>query len=162
MNRVSLWVTLSLVVWLPVAGCSGYHGMGGHGHGTGTMGAKVQQEMESLIDQSVQDQDKAKRAKAVVGEMIEEIQQSYQQQRRSHQKLYEANANYEATPEEFTKILDEASNNRMRSATKILGLRFKLKDMLNATEWKTLSEGMNRYQSRYRHGDDRAEDKGGH
>ncbi len=161
MNRVSLWVTLSLAIWLPVAGCTGYHGMGGHGHGTGMMGAKVQQEMEGLIDQAVQDQEKAKRAKAVVGEMIEEIQQSYQQQRRFHQKLYEANANYEATPEEFTKILDEASNNRMRSATKILGLRFKLKDMLTASEWKALSEGMSRYQSRYRQGDDRAEDKGG-
>lgn len=160
MNGAKLWFAMSLLVWLPLAGCGGYHGTGGHGRGMDTMSEKAQQEMESLVDQSVQDQDKAKRAKAVVGEMIEEIKQSYQQQRRFHQKLYETNANYEAAPEEFTKILDEANNSRMRSAAKILGLRFKLKDMLTASEWKTLSEGMNRYQSRY--GQGRAEGQGGH
>lgn len=162
MNGAKLWLAMSLLVWLPLAGCGGYHGSGGHGRGMDTMGEKAQQEMDALVDQSVQDLDKAKRAKAVVGDMIEEIKQSYQQQRRFHQKLYEANANYEAAPEEFTKILDEANNSRMRSAAKILGLRFKLKDMLTASEWKALSEGMSRYQNRYRHGEDRAEGKSGY
>ncbi len=162
MNGAKVWFAMSLLVWLPLAGCGGYHGTGGHGRGMDTMGEKAQQEVEALVDQSVQDQDKAKRAKAVVGDIIEEIKQSYQQQRRYHQKLYETNANYEAAPEEFTKILDEANNSRMRSAANILGLRFKLKDMLTASEWKILSEGMNRYQSRYGHGQSRAEGQGGH
>ncbi len=162
MNGAKLWLAMSLLVWLPLAGCGGYHGTGGHGRGMDTMGEKAQQEMDALVDQSVQDQDKAKRAKAVVGAMIQEIKQSYQEQRRFHQKLYEANANYEAAPEEFTKILDEASNSRMRAAMKILGLRFTLKEMLTASEWKTLSEGMGRYQSRYRHGEDGADGKGGY
>lgn len=161
MNNAKVWCVLGLLVWLPLAGCGGYHGMGGHGRGMDTMGDKAQQDMDALVDQSVQDQDKAKRAKSVVGAMIQEIKQSYQEQRRFHQKLYEANANYAATPEEFTKILDEASNNRMRSAMKILGLRFTLKEMLTASEWKTLSEGMSRYQSRYGYGRGRADGPGG-
>ncbi|MFM8552116.1 MAG: hypothetical protein ACKOCD_07375 [Nitrospiraceae bacterium] len=151
-----------MVVWLPLAGCGGPHGMGEHGQGIGAMGEKAQQEMGALVDQSVQDQDKATRAKAVVGEMIEEIRQSYRQQRQFHRQLYEVNANYDATPEEFTKILDEANNSRMRSAAKILGLRFKLKEQLTASEWKALSEGMNRYQNRYRHGQDGSESRGGY
>ncbi|MBM4133878.1 MAG: hypothetical protein FJ245_08940 [Nitrospira sp.] len=161
MNGAKVWLALSLLVWLPLAGCGGYHGTAGHGRGMDTMGEKAQQEMDALVDQSVQDQDKAKRAKAVVGTMIQEIKQSYQEQRRFHQKLYEANANYEAAPEEFTKILDEANNSRMRSAMNILGLRFTLKAMLTASEWKALSEGMSRYQNRYRHGADHTEGKGG-
>jgi len=158
MKSVKVWLLMSVLVWLPLAGCGGYHGMGGHGRsGMGMVGEKAQKEMAALIDQTVQDPDKAKRAQAVVGDMIEEITQSYQNQRQFHRQLYEMNANYDATPEDFTKILDEASNSRMRSATKILGLRFKLKEMLTAAEWKTLSEGMNRYQSRYGQGHDRPE-----
>lgn len=161
MKRVRLWMVWALMACLPLAGCGGYHGMGGHGRGMESMGEKAQQEMEALVDQSVQDQEKAARAKAVVAEMIGEIKTSFQRQRQFHQKLYDTNANYEATPEEFTAILDEANNSRMRSATKILGLRFKLKDMLTASEWKALSEGMSRYQARYRHGQDRADAKSG-
>lgn len=165
MSAGKLWLAMSLMsllVWLPLTGCGGCHGAGGHGCGVDTMGEKVQQEMGALVDQSVPDLEKAKRAKAVVGDMIEEIKQSYQQQRRFHRKLYETNANYEAAPEEFTKILDEANNSRMRSAANILGLRFKLKEMLTASEWKVLSEGMSRYQNRYRYGEDGAEGKSGH
>lgn len=40
----------------------------------------------------------------------------------------------------------------MRTASKILGLRFKMKALLTAQEWKTLSDGMAVSRSRYRHG----------
>ena len=46
------------------------------------------------------------------------------------------NANYEATPEEFTKVLDDAYNQRMQSATKILMLRIKMKELMTVEEWK--------------------------
>jgi hypothetical protein len=80
------------------------------------------------------------------------VKQSYRQNREFHRKLYELNANYEATPEEFTKILDELNNSRMRSASKILGLRYRMKELLTAQEWKALSEGMMAARGRYRHG----------
>jgi Spy/CpxP family protein refolding chaperone len=59
---------------------------------------------------------------------------------------------YDATPEDFLKILDQLNNRRMKAATNILGLRFKMKDMLTAEEWKALSEGLTQARSRYRHG----------
>jgi hypothetical protein len=61
------------------------------------------------------------------------------------------NANYSATPEEFTKVLDDANNRRMQSATKILSLRFRMKDLMTAEEWKALSDQMLAYSSRYKH-----------
>jgi hypothetical protein len=60
-------------------------------------------------------------------------------------------ANYAATPEEFTKALDDANNLRMQSAAKILSLRFRMKDLMTAEEWKALSDQMLAYSSRYKH-----------
>jgi polyhydroxyalkanoate synthesis regulator phasin len=129
--------------------CGGYHGGAGHGRNMDAIGAKAEQEVAKLLDETVQDAERAKQAKAIVAEMIEEIKASSKQQREFHRKLYEMNANYNAAPEDFTKILDDASNQRMRSAAMILALRFKLKETLKLDEWKALSEGMNRYRSRY-------------
>jgi hypothetical protein len=61
------------------------------------------------------------------------------------------NANYSAAPEEFTKALDDANNRRMQSASKILSLRFRMKDLMTPEEWKTLSDQMLAYSSRYKH-----------
>ena len=54
-----------------------------------------------------------------------------------------------ASPEEFTKILDDTNNRRMRTATRVLGLRFKMKELMTADEWKALSDRMLQYSSRY-------------
>ncbi len=59
------------------------------------------------------------------------------------------NANYEAAPDQFIKLLDEQNNERMASATRILGLRFKLKTILTAQEWKDLTDAMDKTRSRY-------------
>ena len=61
------------------------------------------------------------------------------------------NANYEATPEEFTKVLDDSFNQRMQSATKILTLRFKMKELMTVEEWKALSDQMLADSGQYRH-----------
>jgi hypothetical protein len=137
------------IALLALTACGGYHGGAGHGRSMDAIGAKAEQEVAKLLDDTVQEPERAKRAKAIAAEMIEEIKASSRQQRDFHRKLYEMNANYDAAPEDFTKILDQASNQRMRSAAMILALRFKLKETLKPDEWKALTEGMNRYRSRY-------------
>ncbi len=137
------------VLLLGLAGC-GHHGMG-YGHGSEDMGDRVTSRMNALIEKSVQDQGKAQKAQTIVANMAQEIKDSYKGQRQFHRMLYELNANYNATPEDFTKILDEMSNARMKSASKILVLRFQLKELLTADEWKTLSENMASYGKRYAH-----------
>jgi hypothetical protein len=85
-----------------------------------------------------------------VSEIVEELKAIREQERAGHRWMYELNANYEATPEEFTKVLDDAYNQRMQSATKILALRFKMKELMTVEEWKVLSDQMLAYSGRYR------------
>ena len=123
-----------------------------HGHYQGNTQEATERgfhEMEELIDRTVKDTAKAEQVKGTIREIVQEAKLSHQQKRDYHKKLYDLNANYNAPVEDFTRILDEANNASMRSATKILGLRFKIKNELTADEWKELVEGMDKYQSRY-------------
>jgi len=151
MKHIQRYV-LGFIAVLALAGCSSphHHGMAGEGKGDAYW-QKGQQDMAALIDRTVKDQEKAGQVKTIVGEIVTELKASREQDRAEHRRLYELNANYSATPEEFTKVLDGADNRRMQSATKILSLRFRMKDLMTAEEWKTLSDKMLAYSSRYKH-----------
>lgn len=148
------WAVLSLAGMLVLAGCSSPHHR--HGMTEGSKGdaywQKGQQDMAGLIDRTVKDEGKAQQLKSIVGEIVTELKAGREQERAYHRQLYTLNASYQATPEEFTKILDEANNQRMRTSAKILSLRFKMKDLMTADEWKALSDQMLSYSSRYQHG----------
>jgi len=113
---------------------------------------KGQRDMEALISRTVKDPEKAKQVNGIVGEIVTELKAAREQERAYHRQLYTLNASYQATPEEFTKILDEGNNQRMRTSAKILSLRFKMKDLMTADEWKALSDQMLSYSSKYQHG----------
>jgi hypothetical protein len=124
-----------------------YHG-GGSGGGTG-YGADRGQDIIAAVEKALPDPEKAKRVQEVLKEILEEARQSAKQTREFHRKLYELNANYHATPEEFTTILDDLNNHRMRAGAKILAARFKIKNMLTAEEWKSLTDHLNAARARY-------------
>jgi len=151
MKHIQRYV-LGFVAVLALAGCSSPHhyGMGGGGK-SDAYWQKGQQDMAALIDRTVKDQEKAGQVKSIVGEIVAELKASREQDRAGHRRLYELSANYAATPEEFTKVLDDANNLRMQSAAKILSLRFRMKDLMTAEEWKALSDQMLAYSSRYKH-----------
>ena len=151
MKRVYGYV-FGLIVVLALAGCSSHrhHGMAGEGKGDAYW-QKGQQDMAALIDRTVTDQAKAGQVKSIVGEIVTELKANREQDRAGHRRLYELNANYAATPEEFTKALDDANNRRTQSASKILSLRFRMKDLMTAEEWKAVSDQMLAYSSRYKH-----------
>jgi len=113
---------------------------------------KGQQDMAALIDRTVKDPGKAKQVNAIVGEIVNELKAGREQERAAHRQLYTLNASYTASPEEFMKIIDETNNQRMRRSSTILGLRFKMKELMTADEWKALSDKMLSYSSRYQHG----------
>ena len=135
-------------------GCSSHH------HHHGMMGGdksdaywqRGQQDMEGLINKTVQDPEKAKRANAFAAEIIKELKGSREQERAYHRQLYTLNTSYTASPDEFSKIVNEANIQRAESAARVLSLRFKMKDQMTADEWKTLSDRMVSYSSRYQHG----------
>ena len=152
MRRQVLFVGFVATVMFAMGGCGGQHGRY-HGGGYGEREHGVERgmaEMSALVDRAVKDPEKAKQVKQIVTEIVQEVEQGYGRNREYHEKLYQLNASYTATPEDFTKVLDEATNARMQMATKILGLRFKMKDLLTADEWKALTDEMNALRSRYR------------
>jgi hypothetical protein len=153
MKHIQQYV-LGFVAVLALAGCSTPHhyGMGGGEKGDAYW-QKGQQDMAALIDRTVKDQEKAGQVKSIVSEIVAELKASREQDRAGHRRLYELSANYAATPEEFTKVLDDANNLRMQSAAKVLSLRFRMKDLMTAEEWKALSDQMLAYSSRYKHGE---------
>ena len=142
-----------------IAGCG--HGSYHHGGGMGGDGADRGKEIMAAVEKAVPDPDKAKRVQQALKEIMEEAKQSYQQNREFHRKLYELNANYNATPEEFTKILDDLNNNRMRTGARILATRFRIKEMLTAEEWKSFTDALNASRARYMHGREAMEGKEG-
>lgn len=151
--RSTQWAALSLASLLVLGGCSSYHHHGMmEGGKSDAYWQKGQQDMEGLVDRTVKDQAKAQQVKSIVGEIVTELKAGREQERAYHRQLYTLNASYQATPEEFTKILDEANNQRMRTSAKILSLRFKMKELMTADEWKALSDQMLSYSSRYQPG----------
>lgn len=149
--REAKWAVWCLIGLAALSGCSAgrhHHGMMDHGKSEAYW-QKGQQEMAVLVDRTVKDQDKARQVKTIVSDIIAELKAGREQERAYHRQLYALNANYTAAPEEFMKILDEANNHRMRTATTILGQRFKMKELMTADEWKALSDQMLAYSGRY-------------
>jgi len=151
MGKLNQLVLLFVVVWISLAGCARPYGAAHHSGGMDYAADRGMTEVMAQIEKTVPDPEKAKQVQAIVSDIVSEVKQSGQQTRDYHRQLYELNAKYEAAPEEFVKILDNLNNNRMRVASKILGLRFKMKELLTAQEWKALSDAMDRTRSRYRH-----------
>ena len=149
MKTAKLLMLALMATTLVMGGCARHHG---YGAGSGYREAALERglaETNELVEQTVKDPEKAKQAKAIVQDIVGEVKQSLKKTSDYHQKLYALNANYEATPEPFMKVLDEQNNERMASATRILGLRFKLKSILTAQEWKDLTDAMDKTRSRY-------------
>ncbi len=140
---------------LVLTACSSYR----HHHGMMSDGKseaywqKGQQDMEGLINRTVKEPDRAKQVNVIAGEIINELKTSRERERAYHRDLYTLNASYTAMPDEFSKILNEANIQRMQSSAKVLSLRFKMKELMTADEWKALTDKMLSYSSRYRHGE---------
>jgi hypothetical protein len=153
MNR--MWKGLLGVVTVAVlAGCSSHyhhHGMMGGSQGDAYWD-KGRQDMESLINRTITDSEKAKLINGLVGDIITELKASREQERAYHRQIYTLNTSYTATPDEFSKIVNEANIQRAQSSAKVLSLRFKIKNLTTADEWKALTDKMLSYSARYQHG----------
>jgi len=153
MKTAKLMLLVLVGVTLTMAGCAGHHGHGmGHDMGMHSGEAAVERgvvETNAMVDQTVKDPEKAKQAKAILQDIVVEVKGSAQTSRAFHEQMAVMNADYDAKPEQFTKVLDEMNNARMASATKILGLRFKMRALLTVQEWNELTGAMDKTRQRY-------------
>jgi hypothetical protein len=132
-------IRVAWALFFAVGGCSSphHHGMMDD---KGDRYWQGQQELASLIDQTVKDPQKAQEVKKLAAEIVTELKTGREQEHAYHRQLHVLNSSYTATPEEFMKIIDEGNHQRMRTAAKILSLRFKMKDQMTADEWQVLSD----------------------
>ena len=135
-----LLVALSLAL-LTTAGCTRYHHERPGVAGEPTL-QEVVPEVKHLVEQNVKDPEKATQVQAMVQDIAKEVRKSNQEVRGFHEQLASLNADYNAKPDQFLKILDGLNNTRMESAMKILTMRFKIKELLSAEEWKNLNDAM--------------------
>ena len=149
MRTANVILLVLVAVTLTMAGCAGHRG---HGTGMHSGEAAIERgiaETNEMVDQTVKDPEKAKQAKAILQDIVAEVKRSAQTSRAFHEQMAVMNADYDAKPEQFTKVLDEMNNARMASATKILGLRFKMRALLTAQEWNELTGAMDKTRKRY-------------
>ncbi len=151
MKTANLVLFALVAMTLTMAGCAGHPGYG-HGMGMRSGEAAIERglaETNAMVDQTVKDPERAKQAKAIFQDIVSEVRNSAQTTRAFHEQMTVINADYDAKPEQFTKVLDEMNNARMASATKILGLRFKMRALLTAQEWNELTGLMDQTRKRY-------------
>lgn len=149
MKTTKLMLLVLVAMMLTTAGCAGHHG---HGMGMHSGEAAIERgiaETNAMVDQAVKDPEKARQAKAILQDIVAEVKNSAQASRAFHEQMTVLNADYNTKPEQFTKVLDDVNNARMASATKILGLRFKMKALLTAQEWNDLTGAMDKTRKRY-------------
>src|SRR5207253_11034396 len=140
MKAAKMLIPALVATTLAVGGCARHHGYGSASSYREAALERGLAEMDELVDRTVKDPEKAKQAKAIVQDIVNEVKQSFKKTSDYHQKLYALNANYEAAPDQFIKLLDEQNNERMASAIRIIGLRFKLKALLTEQQWKDLTD----------------------
>jgi hypothetical protein len=124
-----------------MAGCSGYHKGRPSANGE-PASQEVVSQVKRLVEENVKDPQKASQVQELIQDIFKEVRKSAQETRGFHEQLAVLNANYDAPPEQFTKILDQLNNARMESAANILRTRFKVKELLTREEWKNLNDAM--------------------
>jgi Glu-tRNA(Gln) amidotransferase subunit E-like FAD-binding protein len=160
MMKTAKFVSVIVIFMLfATAGCSKYHKGRPAASGEPSAQEVVVPEVKQLVEQNVKDPEKARRVQDIIREIVKEVRRSSQEVRGFHEQLAALNIDYNAKPEQFTRILDQLNNARMESAAKILGMRFKAKDILTPEEWKNLNDAMAKarqeYASKARMGDTR-------
>jgi len=146
---------LGIVAVAVLAGCSSHyhhHGTMGGSHGDAYW-EKGRQDMEGLINRVVTDPERGKQVNVLVGQIIDELKAGREKEQAYHRDLYTLNTSYTATPDEFSKIVNQANIQRSQSSANVLSLRFKIKALMTADEWKAMTDRMLAYSARYQHGE---------
>jgi uncharacterized coiled-coil DUF342 family protein len=146
------------LVGLSALGCSRYYeseGHQGHGramsspHGSSPSVEAVVPRVKKLIDETVKDPNRAKQVEGILQELIAEVKKTNEETRGFHEQLNALNSDYDAKREQFEKVVSQLNNTRSERAQKIIDMRFKIRDLLTAEEWKDLNEKMLKLRTRH-------------
>ena len=134
----SLFALLSLCVLLGLlSGCSTFGKKEKAEFEPGTVWIE---DMRARVEGNIEDQNK----KTLMLALVDQTEKDVQEVDRLIWKLYadfsELSENYHSTPDEFRTVITEFEANRNEVRVRIIGSRFKMRDLSTSEEWKKLTD----------------------
>lgn len=97
-------------------------------------------EVKKMVEDTVKDQNRAQQVETILQDLVKEVRIANQETRGFHEQLNALNANYEAKREQFERIVKDLQDTRAERASKILDMRFRIRELMTAQEWKDLTD----------------------
>ena len=103
-------------------------------------GSKWLEDMRARVIENIEDQNK----KTLMLALVDQTEKDVQEVDRLIWKLYadfsDLSENYNSTPDEFRTVITEFEANRNEVRDRIIGGRFKMRDLSTSEEWKKLTD----------------------
>jgi hypothetical protein len=106
-------------------------------------------EVKRLVEETVREPSRAQQVEDLLQDLVKEVRKTNQEARGYHEQLNALNADYDAPRDKFEKIVKELQDVRAESAAKILDMRFKIRSLMTAQEWKDLNDKMFRMREQH-------------
>jgi hypothetical protein len=99
-------------------------------------------EVSRLVQETVKEPSRAQQVEGLLQDLIKEVRKTNQETRGFHEQLNVLNADYDAPRDKFEQVVKELNQTRADSAARILDMRFKIRSLMTAQEWKDLNDKM--------------------
>ncbi len=101
---------------------------------------KYMEEMKSTVNKEIPDPARAEKILALMNKLSNEFMIQKMKLGATQQDLIKLNTNYDTTPEQMQKVMDDSLVSRMENRKKIMDTYFELKSLMNKQEWETISK----------------------
>jgi hypothetical protein len=106
-------------------------------------------EVRRLVQETVKEPDRAQQVEGLLQDLVKEVRKTNQETRGFHEQLNVLNADYDAPRDRFEQVVKELNQARVDSAARILDMRFKIRSLMTAQEWKDLNDKMIRLREQH-------------
>lgn len=97
-------------------------------------------DVKSLVQKEISDPVRADKIVALMEQLNAELNMQKQATLDIQQELARLNADYDATPEQFRKLMDSSTEYREKTRSKILDTYFQIKALTTPQEWEAISK----------------------
>jgi hypothetical protein len=101
---------------------------------------KYMEEMKSTVNKEIPDPARAEKILALMNKLSNQFMAQKMQLGTTQQEIIKLNTDYDTTPEQMQKAMDESLASRMENRKKIMNTYFELKSLMNKKEWEAISK----------------------
>jgi hypothetical protein len=126
---------LILMVAMFLAGCS-------HNKASEQMAPqqKYMEDMKATVNKEIPDPARAGKILALMNKLSNQFMAQKMKLGTTQQEIIKLNTDYDTTPEQMQKAMDESLASRMENRKKIMDTYFELKSLMNKKEWEAISK----------------------